>query len=573
MAIRIPRGEISQPAMQTGRSALRVAQNTNKKQNSLIDISNNIVNKAAEMYMQETKYNVQNKTLDYRTDIEEKILRRLNKLDEENITYTDEEVINIIESFGKETDLDHKTRYKNDKMTYDATTYWKDTAKNKFRDEVYKRRRKYINTQTLIAPYKSLELIKNEFDAQQKTLKANPDAYFIQKNELNRTIGPAMQTGLTPPEIIDIEKELDMSFFTNRAIVKNKDGTINFEKSLEYLRNPENQTIKNTANPKETKTISKDVFEEIEDIFQGGLDDQNKERRNRIESNNIPLYINAFKDLNDPTMNITQRELKEKYTSKIIIDDYADVKLVELLEEEARKDITERRKVLPEKQDLFKYTQAEAEGIVNELITLPSYSDKKLKTMHQKFYLHPDQKEPKSVRELIAEQQLRPEYFDIAFTKMEKYSGAKFDKMHERKNKLLKDLKPLVFGRLNPGYNGKQANERWQDFVRIFDRNYFIALEKGDIPDNKFDITDKDFFVPNVNAYFPSDSQQSSELADFGAENLEMNIIKPTWEGLKEKYDDPDMTLEEAAMTDEMKEYEKLIKQQKELKKRSKEEK
>lgn len=72
MAIRIPRGEISQPAMQTGRSALRVAQNTNKKQNSLIDISNNIVNKAAEMYMQETKYNVQNKTLDYRTDIEEK---------------------------------------------------------------------------------------------------------------------------------------------------------------------------------------------------------------------------------------------------------------------------------------------------------------------------------------------------------------------------------------------------------------------------------------------------------------------------------------------------------------------
>ena len=33
------------------------------------------------------------------------------------------------------------------------------------------------------------------------------------------------------------------------------------------------------------------------------------------------------------------------------------------------------------------------------------------------------------------------------------------------------------------------------------------------------------------------------------------------------------MTYEEAAMTDEMKEYEKLIKQQKELKKRSKEEK
>lgn len=31
-----------------------------------------------------------------------------------------------------------------------------------------------------------------------------------------------MQTGLTPPEIIDIEKELDMSFFTNRAIVKIK---------------------------------------------------------------------------------------------------------------------------------------------------------------------------------------------------------------------------------------------------------------------------------------------------------------------------------------------------------------
>ena len=80
LTIRPVRGEISQPAMQTGKSALRVAQNTNKKQNSLIDISNNIVNKAAEMYMQETKYNVQNKTLDYRTDIEEKILRRLNNL-------------------------------------------------------------------------------------------------------------------------------------------------------------------------------------------------------------------------------------------------------------------------------------------------------------------------------------------------------------------------------------------------------------------------------------------------------------------------------------------------------------
>jgi hypothetical protein len=251
--------------------------------------------------------------------------------------------------------------------------------------------------------------------------------------------------------------------------------------------------------------------------------------------------------------------MKKKYTSKIIVKDAATQRFVKHLEEEARKDITERRKQAPDSEQL--------EAAINARITLPSYGPNKIVSINQPFQLPTDAK-PKSIQDRVIDKELSGPYLEFALDKIEKYSGPQYDKLNERKNAVLQSLKPQVYGILNKSFVSKEATIRWTRVQNILNNNFFRGLEAGNVNWNKaFDPTDvENFLVPNINAYFPSEAQQTIELGNF-AEESNIDIKYPTLKELQKIYNNPNMTLEEAAETFEMKEAQRLIDGQRKLKK------
>ena len=552
MAIRVPRGQIEAPTLRGGRNLLRGTEFRGRQfaQAGQIasDFLGNILKHEAELEKQHIKNKITDSELYFNRLADEK----LKELAEQNTVYSKETTEQIVNQLGIEFDRAGKEYFKNDPMAFQNGGRFKiEKAKLNLFQEINKLRANQILGQNIGRVETRFKILEAEAKKLNKQ-PYNPDTFSwfdTSRKQLQEDINVAIGSGANASVLQQSLDELEDMFYDNTVLARNALGEIDIEKANERLRNKSGIG---------GKPIPSKQFDRLNDIINDEEDRQIKEEDNRIKNNNNPIFKEATKALNSDET-ISRSDMRKKYTSKIIVKDAATQRFVDYLEEEARKDLIERRKQGPDAEQL--------EAAIYARITLPSYGPNKIVSLNQPFQLPTDTK-PKSIEDRIIDKELRGDFRDIALERIEKYSGPQYDKLNERKNAVLQSLKPQVYGILNKSFVSKEATIRWTRVQNILNNNFFLGLEAGNVDWNKaFDPTDvENFLVPNINAYFPSEAQQTIELGNF-AEESNIDIKYPTLEELQKKYNNPNMTLEEAAETFEMKEAQRLIDEQRKLKK------
>jgi hypothetical protein len=552
MVIRVPRGQIEAPTLRGGRNLLRGTEFRGRQFAQAGQIASDFLGNILKHEAELEKQHINNKITDSELYFNRLADEKLKELAEQNTVYSKETTEQIVNQLGIEFDRAGKEYFKNDPMAFQNGGRFKiEKAKLNLFQEINKLRANQILGQNVGRVETRLKIFEDEAKKLNKQ-PYNPDTFLwfdTSRKQLQEDINVAIGSGANASVLQQSLDELEDMFYNNTVLARNALGEIDIEKANERLRNKSGIG---------GKPIPSKQFDRLNDIINDEEDRQIKEEDNRIKNNNNPIFMEATKVLNSDET-ISASDMKKKYTSKIIVKDAATQRFVKHLEEEARKDITERRKQAPDSEQL--------EAAINARITLPSYGPNKIVSINQPFQLPTDAK-PKSIQDRVIDKELSGPYLEFALDKIEKYSGPQYDKLNERKNAVLQSLKPQVYGALNKSFVSKQATIRWTRVQNILNNNFFRGLEAGNVNWNKaFDPTDvENFLVPNINAYFPSEAQQTIELGNF-AEESNIDIKYPTLKELQKIYNNPNMTLEEAAETFEMKEAQRLIDGQRKLKK------
>tara|TARA_E500000318_G_scaffold80589_1_gene75793 strand:+ start:305 stop:1984 length:1680 start_codon:yes stop_codon:yes gene_type:complete len=554
MAIKIRpvRGEIQESRITGGKNLIRGQEWRGRQFAQAGKIASNFANNILEHEAELEKQHIQNKITDSELYFNRLADEKLKELAEQNTVYSKETTEQIVNQFGMEFDKAGKEYFKNDPMAFQNGGRLKiEKAKLNLFHEINKLRGNQILGQNIGRVETRFKIFKDEAKKLNKQ-PYNPNTFAwldTSRKQLQNDINVAIGSGANASVLQESLDELENMFYDNTVLARNALGEIDIEKANERLRNKSGIG---------GKPIPSEQFDRLNNIINDEEDRQIKEEDNRIKNNNNPIFKEAIKALNSDET-ISRSSMRKNYTSKIIVKDAATQKFVKHLEEEARKDITERRKQSPDAEQL--------EAAIYARITLPSYGPNKIVSINQSFQLPTDAK-PKSIEDRIIDGELRGDFRDIALERIKKYSGEQYDKLNERKNAVLQSIKPQVYGALNKSFVSKQATIRWARVQNILNNNFFLGLEAGNVNWNKaFDPTDaENFLVPNINAYFPTEQQQSIELSNW-AEESNMDIKYPTLEELRKKYNNPNMTLEEAAESNEMIEAQRLMDEKRKLKK------
>ena len=558
MAITIPRGKQAQPKLPST-NFLQIAERSRLPLETIGNAINNLGQTMLDAENEKQKIIQENEQIAAGIFVERKVQKDILDLtNDKNFEFYPEEIETKMKQYEIELTEDVKKFFNKNQQGFKlGGRQLIFGGMKQYEKFMFEKRNKYLGTKTIALHNSNYENAINTI----MSARPSPIIWTLFENTIKPTLNTSRKNALRyNADVNKNTEETALEYLITKKILKEKNkgynkilntNEPNYKNILTQLEDDNFKSLYGKNIEKYKKPLIKEIKKEQDNAL--------KRQDNEIKRNNIPLIEEAA-DLILSTDEVSSEEI-QNITNKIIKNNTSAIKLVQTLNDTATKRVVERQ-ITPPGSDLIKRA-------TNELITLPSYSSFKLRSTEQQ-YLVGDETKPMSISERVAVGQIDPAFLKQAIGDIKLHSGQEFDNLNQRKDQIMTALKKQVYGTMNSSYIGVKATQRWTTFSNIFYKEYNLAIQKGNTDWNQaFDITNKEkFLVPNAEAYFPSENQQSDEMGEFGINEI-VDVTTPTVESLKKKYPGlpKDFDFEDAIEHPDYKEAKRLREEQLEFKK------
>ena len=238
--IRPVRGQVTQQKFQPSRSMLRLAQATRQDYSGVGKVITNSLQVIQQHQEKLENERINNKVANSEVMFMAESEKALQKLKEKNTVFTLEETENQLIQFGNKMDGMFKELFKDDPKAAAKGKFYSEKAKLNYMTEQNKLR----NNQILAETADRKNVTKNNIITQDfKKIKGNP-ANIDFENQLQASLkkfdadaAASIAAGVSRNEIEEDRKEIISTAYNRALIQRNPDGSINFELSLEYIKN------------------------------------------------------------------------------------------------------------------------------------------------------------------------------------------------------------------------------------------------------------------------------------------------------------------------------------------------
>ena len=306
LTIRPVRGEISQSTMQTGKSALRIAQDTGPK-NTVSNIINDAGRQLIQFNRERDAILYKNKMIEWQGELSNFELKKAREITESEKEYTPEQWIEIEEGLKPELEKELKRFFKDDPTGANFGKAYLPVYKASILKELNSIRNTRIGNQTIISIEKQQEQLKKDFHKNFRNSGLKDDIGFkvpliSALEQLKPLIKSAVRSGryTVEDELAQIQRTKD-NFWT-AYVTKEVNGEIDYEASLQRLKEklPDGEDI-----PREQKKRLKEELTE-------GLEDKIKEEEALIINNDRPIKQKILDELTISYKNITYDEIRKE---------------------------------------------------------------------------------------------------------------------------------------------------------------------------------------------------------------------------------------------------------------------
>ena len=240
LTIRPVRGEISQSTMQTGKSALRIAQATGPK-NTVSNVINDAGRQLIQFNRERDAILYKNKMIEWQGELSNFELKKAREITESEKEYTPEQWTEIEERLKPELEKELKRFFKDDPTGANFGKAYLPVYKASILKELNSIRNTRIGNQTIISIDKQQEQLKKDFYNRFRNSGLKHDIGFkvpliSALEQLNPLIKSAVRSGryTVEDELAQIQRTKD-NFWT-AYVTKEVNGEIDYEASLQRLK-------------------------------------------------------------------------------------------------------------------------------------------------------------------------------------------------------------------------------------------------------------------------------------------------------------------------------------------------